>query len=448
MSGGLSKVNLYSLAGILVVAGLASVTVLSQKSSADSIEGATGGISVAADIDQPTSSSENIADIQIEKKNGRTFTSKLTNPERLTLFKKMPAGSYTITLSNINAHYNLVEKYGLDNFNPRFNITVKAGKTSKVTFSFNRSKQAGAILSLVPTGGSFSVGSDIEVPILINTNNAETSQIDLRLQFDPMVLQVIDSNTAKPGIQIEEGSLYSSTSLNEAKVISPYYSGEIRYKAAGVFKGSGRVATIHFKALKDSEAAVDMSYVRFASRQVFYGLAVTQVNNAHYTITPSQSGQATLSIIPSNITGFADPSGAYTLQIWLDTGGAKTQGADVVMHFDPTAFYISDDGTSTDDSAHERVVPGSLYSQVTANNIDNAAGTIKFSAVTAPGQTFSKTGELFHFPITRIKREVSNSPISFDFTLDATTDSNVAATINGQVKDVLGKVINGSYSFK
>ncbi len=126
------------------------------------------------------------------------------------------------------------------------------------------------------------------------------------------------------------------------------------------------------------------------------------------------------------------PGSAYPVGIVVDSKTASADGVDVIIKFDPKKVQVVGSSLS----------PTTLFEKVPLNAVDNAAGTIRFSAL-----TFSPK------PVTGILATFSFRPLAsgevgfvFDFTPGATVDSNIAE--HGTAKDVLGSVENATYNFR
>ncbi len=139
-----------------------------------------------------------------------------------------------------------------------------------------------------------------------------------------------------------------------------------------------------------------------------------------------------LSLSPAKANYTYTAGQSYTLGIILDSAGKTIDGVDVIINFDPTRAQVIDSKVNT----------ASLFEQYPLNSVDNTKGKIRFSGLTFNPKPVTGIIGTFRFQSLG-KGEVN---FSFDFTLGATTDSNIAE--HGSAKDVLGKVTNGTYFFK
>lgn len=148
----------------------------------------------------------------------------------------------------------------------------------------------------------------------------------------------------------------------------------------------------------------------------------------------SRAGEQVASLMLSPTTGdyTFSPNTDYPVGIVVDTAGKVVDGVDVVINFDPARVQVV--GT--------RVEPTTILEEYPLNKIDNTKGEIKFSALTFNPKALAGVAGTFRFrPLAR--GEVN---LTINFTPEATTDSNIAE--HGTAKDILGKVLNGSYFFR
>lgn len=114
----------------------------------------------------------------------------------------------------------------------------------------------------------------------------------------------------------------------------------------------------------------------------------------------------------------------FKVDIILDTQSLPVDGADIILRYDPLMFQII-----TGDGA---VVQGDVFDQLIAMKTDNRQGRLGFSDISEPHQTFNGLGLVASVYFKAIAS--GQGEINFDFTIDSTSDTNVAS--NGQ--DVLG----------
>jgi hypothetical protein len=145
---------------------------------------------------------------------------------------------------------------------------------------------------------------------------------------------------------------------------------------------------------------------------------------------------ATLTLTPA--------SGSYTsgqtisVNINLDTTGAAIDGVDVYsLHFNAAVLQVQDASAST---SGVQITAGSLLPQTLTNTANNSTGVVQFSQVTTGGTTYTGAGVLATINFTALAN--GTSPVTFDFTLGSTSDTNVA----GGGTDKLTSVGNASFT--
>lgn len=111
-------------------------------------------------------------------------------------------------------------------------------------------ESASATLALHAPQGSYAVGDTFDVAVDLNTNGSGTTGSEVMIQYDPGVLEVIDADEGTSGIQVQDGSLYSITFINET-----YPSEGILWFSShnptddAVFTGTGTLAIVQFRAI-------------------------------------------------------------------------------------------------------------------------------------------------------------------------------------------------------
>ncbi len=104
-------------------------------------------------------------------------------------------------------------------------------------------------LSLSPSSGTYRVGRNFQVKIILDTGGHETFGTDVFLKYNPRDLEVQDSDPTKAGVQIMPGTLYSIYVGNQVTDGKISISGIAQPGAEG-YKGVGTFATVTFKALR------------------------------------------------------------------------------------------------------------------------------------------------------------------------------------------------------
>lgn len=149
------------------------------------------------------------------------------------------------------------------------------------------------------------------------------------------------------------------------------------------------------------------------------------------TITPKK---ATLSLSP--VSGTFNTGCNFSVNVNVDTGGARTDGTDAMLLYDATKL------TATS------ITNGKIYKDYPADDINTQTGKVIISGLAPAGSPFNGKGTLASVNFAVLPTaSAGTTQIKFDFdpnNKDKTTDSNVVE--NGTVRDVLDSVVNGSYT--
>lgn len=145
----------------------------------------------------------------------------------------------------------------------------------------------GSVLSLLPTGGNFSVGQTIKVDVELNTNGDEVMGAEAVVIYDPKMLSVSDKD-------ITAGTLFPSYPIKKVQREGMVrIIGVIADPKQEQFNGKGVLGTINFKAVGRGNTAVTIDFVIGATNKsnvVKLGDKESGVNylknvvNANYTI--------------------------------------------------------------------------------------------------------------------------------------------------------------------
>ncbi len=152
-----------------------------------------------------------------------------------------------------------------------------------------------------------------------------------------------------------------------------------------------------------------------------------------YMLSASPALAATLSLSPAS--GTFGKSCSFSTQVLIDTQGVETDGADIILLFDPTQLNASS------------IVNGSIYSDFPGNTIDNTTGKVSIFALAPSTKGFTGKGTVATVNFTTTANASSSAALKFDFdpnNLSKTTDSNVIE--RATLKDVLKSVTNGNYN--
>jgi Cohesin domain len=151
---------------------------------------------------------------------------------------------------------------------------------------------------------------------------------------------------------------------------------------------------------------------------VFY-----MVSRSGDKINPSLTS-ATLSISPTAKT--VKVGETFTLDVVLDTAGADVDGLDFILNQNPRLLEVV------------KVAPVDILGSTVYNQTDAKTGRISASQVSGGGSSYRGGGTIA--TITFLAKGSGTANITFDFTVGATNDSNVASL----GVDILSSVTNGS----
>lgn len=116
-------------------------------------------------------------------------------------------------------------------------------------------------LSLDPQSKTVIVGDTFPVNIDLDTGGNKVDGVDVyALHFDPSLLQVVDDNPSKAGVQVQPGQILD---VNAANIVDNK-AGTIKLSqitpGGTSFQGTGVVATIHFKAVSSGTAYLKFDF--------------------------------------------------------------------------------------------------------------------------------------------------------------------------------------------
>lgn len=163
-------------------------------------------------------------------------------------------------------------------------------------FLFQEAEAQNAYFRLSPGEGSFCQGQVFEIDVRIGTDNADTNAAEFYIYYDTSMLEVVDVNPSRSGVQIHEGNVYQSyidnnvdTEKGEIRLTgfsigSPYNSGS----------GSGSFARIPFRGLNLGQTEVNFGFTPGSTTDSNIAQTVTSVDilseasGGSYTIYPDE----------------------------------------------------------------------------------------------------------------------------------------------------------------
>lgn len=178
-------------------------------------------------------------------------------------------------------------KYNQDTNMKKIPLTFKAFLLSVTLFGFSCSALAATIV-LSPSSKTVTAGQTFTVDILVDTQGADVDGVDVySLNYNPSILEVVDASTAISGVQISSGSLLAVTLTN---LVS---GGTIKFSQVSSggtsYNGSGKLATITFKALASGTSAATFDFTPGSTSDSNVAGSgqdkLTSVQNGSYTVT-------------------------------------------------------------------------------------------------------------------------------------------------------------------
>ena len=153
----------------------------------------------------------------------------------------------------------------------------------------------------------------------------------------------------------------------------------------------------------------------------------------NHELSTIYAASATLSIQPAS--GIFNIGCPFTLDVFLDTGGARTDGTDAILFYDQSRFTA------------QKIRPGTIYADYPGTVIDATKGRVAISGISSLSSAFAGQGILASIDfVVAADAPVGATQVTFDFDpadKSKTTDSNVAE--QGTVSEILSQVSNGSY---
>jgi hypothetical protein len=164
-------------------------------------------------------------------------------------------------------------------------LSVMAG-----TFIYSTAEAA--TLNLNPTTNNVSAGNTFNVTINLNTTGQNVDSVDVYyLNFNPSILEVVDSNASASGVQIQPGTLLPNTFSNSANNSTGkiHFSQTTLIGSGSNYNGSGTLATITFMAKVAGTSSLTLDFTQgspYDSNVASAGTDVlTAVTNSQVTVT-------------------------------------------------------------------------------------------------------------------------------------------------------------------
>ena len=206
---------------------------------------------------------------------------------------------------------------------------------------------AAAELSFNPPTPTVGVGTQFDMQVRI-TGVSDLATVDMRIDFDPSVLQVIDADISSPGtVEIAPGTIFPADApmLNQVDNVAGRINYSIFGTSSGPFSGDGLVATITFSATLIGTTPVtftdmvimDSTYAEIPQTTTDGLVTVT----ASVTATPTSTPSSTPTDTPTpTATATTAPSATPTSTATeIPTIPSPTSTGSVVPSATPTKTY-------------------------------------------------------------------------------------------------------------
>ncbi len=203
-----------------------------------------------------------------------------------------------------------------------------------------------ALVSLQPSSQTVAPGAVFDVQVLIQ-GVTNLSTVDLRINFDPAVLTVVDQDAGQAGVQILPGNIFPSDNplFNQTDNTNGIINYSILGLVSGAFTGDGVIATVRFQALAAGTSDLLFDYlvltdpstaeipVTGQGGQVTVSGGATETPTPTETLTPTLTATATETLTPT-LTATATETVTPTLTATLTA--TETPTATLTLTATPT----------------------------------------------------------------------------------------------------------------
>ncbi len=119
-----------------------------------------------------------------------------------------------------------------------------------------------ASLTLSPATKSVKVGEQFTLDVMLDTAGDLSSGVDLSMNYDPKLLDVVDSDAAADGIQIAPATVFDFSPQNLVTLATGHidFSASQQATSKGVAVTGQKIATITFKTKSAGSATVSFDF--------------------------------------------------------------------------------------------------------------------------------------------------------------------------------------------
>lgn len=144
-----------------------------------------------------------------------------------------------------------------------FNKTPSSQKTNnedKTIIQETTPQKNPSEIYLVLKNKNLKKDSVFEVEIVLDSKQNTINGADVSLNFDPQILQIVDSNSNKVGIQVLAGEIFESPMVLQNKADNQQGIIDLSLGTLTPFKGKGVYGLIRFKALQAGKATINFDH--------------------------------------------------------------------------------------------------------------------------------------------------------------------------------------------
>lgn len=204
------------------------------------------------------------------------------------------------------------------------------------------------MLYLSPGKSSFYAGDIFPVDIMLNTKGRPIDGVDVVLSYNQAILEVMDKDAIKQGVQILADALMLNTPRNEAVNGSIYFAQTT--SPGSTFSGSGVLATVYFRVKTTGTTQVSFSFTNGRTSDSNVSLAgadiLDAVSNGEYIISSNNLPPVIYDIVPQGILGIVTGD-RIKIEFKTNEGATCRYSANPYIVYDSmTGRFYSSGGTN------------------------------------------------------------------------------------------------------